>query len=196
MKQIKNIQTKLKYTAFLFLIGITGLLAQESISTSGGNASGNGGSVSYSVGQLFYTAFTGNGVSVLQGVQQPYEISVVTGIDEIMEITLSVLIYPNPTTDFIILNTESSAIQSFRSLACQLFDMNGRLLESKIIDGSQTRIDMSQLSPATYFLKVSAADLNQFAEVPDENKEVNHLKSKGVDTKQMKTVKTFKIIKK
>lgn len=192
---MKNVQTKLKSVVLLFLIGITGLHAQESISASGGNASGKGGSVSYSVGQLFYSTATGNGVSVLQGVQQPYEIFVMTGIDEISEIALSVLAYPNPTTDFITLNTESSANQSFRSLAYQLLDMNGRLLESRIITDTQTRIDMSQLSPATYFLKVYATGLNQFTEVSDEKKATNHLKSLSVDTKQMKTIKTFKIIK-
>lgn len=39
----------------------TGLAhAQESIHTSGGDASGSGGSAAYSVGQVFYTSNTGS----------------------------------------------------------------------------------------------------------------------------------------
>lgn len=37
-------------TIFLLGIGLTGLQAQEAIPATGGNASGSGGSVSYSVG--------------------------------------------------------------------------------------------------------------------------------------------------
>jgi hypothetical protein len=53
--------------------------AQEAIPAGGGNASGSGGSASYSVGQVVYTTNTGTNGSAAQGVQQPYEISVVSG---------------------------------------------------------------------------------------------------------------------
>lgn len=49
--------------------------AQETISPGGGNATGGGGSVSCTFGQLAYSSFTGTTGSVAQGVQQPYEIS-------------------------------------------------------------------------------------------------------------------------
>jgi len=75
---------KLKLSAVLLLgIGLTGLQAQESVNATGGNALGNGGTASYSVGQMIYTTNTGTGGNtVAQGVQQPFEISVVTGIEE------------------------------------------------------------------------------------------------------------------
>ena len=74
---------KLKLSAVLLLgLGLTGLQAQESVNATGGNASGSGGSASYSVGQVVYTNNTGTSGSVAQGVQQPFEISVVTGIEE------------------------------------------------------------------------------------------------------------------
>ena len=69
------------------------LQAQEVISSSGGNVSGSGGSVSYSVGQVVYTTNTGTNGSVAQGVQQPYEISVVTGIEEATNINLIYLAF-------------------------------------------------------------------------------------------------------
>ena len=66
----------------VFSIVNTGLLAQEVIPTSGGTASGSGGSASYTIGQMIYTTNNGVNGSVSQGIQQPYEISVVSGIEE------------------------------------------------------------------------------------------------------------------
>ncbi len=91
---------RLKLSAVLLLgLGLTGLQAQTSVNATGTNASGSGGTVSYSVGQVVYTTNTGASGSVAQGVQQPFEISIVTGIEEAKGINLSVSAYPNPTTE-------------------------------------------------------------------------------------------------
>jgi hypothetical protein len=132
-------------------LGLTGLQAQESVNASGGNASGGGGSASYSVGQVVYTTNTGTSGSVAQGVQQPYEISVVTAIEEAKGINLSVSAYPNPTTDYLTLRIDEFDISN---LSYHLYDMKGNLLQNKIITGNQTSIVMSNLLPATYFVKV------------------------------------------
>jgi hypothetical protein len=132
-------------------LGLTGLQAQESVNASGGNALGGGGSASYSVGQVVYTTNTGTSGSVAQGVQQPFEISVVTAIEEALGINLSVSTYPNPTTDYITLRIDEFDISN---LSYHLYDMKGNLLQNKIITGNQTSIVMSNLLPATYFVKV------------------------------------------
>ena len=143
---------RLKLSALLFLgLGLTGLQAQTSVNATGGNASGSGGSASYSVGQLAYTTNTGTNGSVSEGVQQPFEISVVTGIEEAKGINLSVTAYPNPTTDYL---TLSIADFDASKLSYQLYDMNGKLLQNEKITGNQTNIVMSNLVPATYFVKV------------------------------------------
>lgn len=143
---------RLKTCAVLFLgLGLTGLQAQESVNATGGNASGSGGSASYSVGQVVYTSNTGTNGSVAQGVQQPFEISVVIGIEEAQGITLSVSAYPNPTTDYLTLSIEEFDISN---LTYQLFDINGKLLQNERITGIQTSIVMSKLVAANYFLKV------------------------------------------
>jgi len=149
----------------LLSIGMTGLNAQSTIPASGGNASGSGGTVSYSVGQVVYTTNTGTNGTIAQGVQQPFEISVVTGIEEALNITLQSSVYPNPASDFVKLKIENYEIEN---LSYQLYGNNGSLLQDNKIKDSETRIDMSNLVSAIYFLKVI------------ENKKV---------------VKTFKIIK-
>ena len=157
---------KLKLSAIpLLVLGLTSVQAQEAILATGGEASGSGGSASYSVGQVVYTTNTGTNGSVAQGVQQPYEISVVAGIEQARDIKLECTAYPNPTTDYLILKVENNDNEN---LSYQLYNINGKLIENKKLTSSETTISIANLNSATYFLKVS-----------DNNKEL----------------KTFKIIK-
>jgi hypothetical protein len=160
------LRKRLKLSAvFLLGLGLTGLQAQESINAAGGNASGSGGSMSYSVGQIVYTTNTGTNGSAAQGVQQPYEISAVIGIEEFNGTNLHVSIYPNPTTDYLTLSIGEFVISN---LSYQLYDINGKLLQNEIITSHQTSIVISNLVSGNYFIKVLQGD---------------------------KEVKTFKIIK-
>jgi len=61
----------------LLNFGLTKISAQTTVTTSGGNASGSGGSANYTVGQIAYNTNTGANGSGAQGVQQAHEISVV-----------------------------------------------------------------------------------------------------------------------
>ena len=116
------LQNKLKLCIMLLLVLIlTGLKAQEAIPSSGGNASGSGGSVNYSFGQIVYTTNTGINGSVAQGVQQPYEISVVTGVEEANGINLIWTAYPNPATDHLQLKVESNFNFSLSTLTYSLY---------------------------------------------------------------------------
>jgi len=133
-------------------LGLTGLQAQESVNTTGGNALGSGGKVSYSIGQVVYTTNTSAASgSVAQGVQQPFEISVITAIEQAEYITLVCSVYPNPVNDFLTLKVEDYDTER---LSCKLFDTNGRLLESKKVTGDETTISMANLLPGLYFLRV------------------------------------------
>lgn len=125
--------------------------AQQLVTATGGNASGSGGTVSYSIGQVVYHSHTGTNGSVLEGIQQPYEISVLTVLEEAEGINLLVLVYPNPTTDFLQLKVESD---NLNDLTYQLLNMQGKLLENEQITGNQTSIAMSNLAQGTYFVKI------------------------------------------
>ena len=143
---------KLKLIAVLLLYFVlTGLQAQETVPATGGNASGSGGSVSYSVGQVVYITNKGTNGSVAPGVQQPFEISIVDGIEVAKDITLQCSAYPNPASDYLVLKVDNFDQEN---LSYQLLDINGKLLMNKIIESNETRIEMSQLIPATYFLKI------------------------------------------
>jgi hypothetical protein len=88
---------------------------------------------------------------VAQGVQQPYEISTVSGIEEAIGINLTITAYPNPTSDYLTLSINEFDISN---LSYQLFDMQGKLLLSTKITNEKTSIVMSNLIPAVYFVRV------------------------------------------
>lgn len=143
---------KLKLSAmFLLSLGLTTAQAQQATTATGGNASGSGGTVAYSVGQIVYTTNTGTNGSVAQGVQQPYEISIVLGIDN-HSINLELTAYPNPTANFLTLNVGNAELST---LNFQLYDISGKLIESRKIISSSETIAMENLPTATYFLKVN-----------------------------------------
>jgi len=134
--------------AFL-LLGLGGLHAQESPTAAGGEATGSGGTASYSIGQVVYTTNTGTNGSVAQGVQQPFEISTTVGINE-TSIHLEMSVYPNPTTDYLTLKVEDNS-----NLSYQLYDLQGKVIENKKVNANSTIITMEALPKATYFLRVT-----------------------------------------
>jgi hypothetical protein len=134
--------------------------AQEAIPAAGGNAWGSGGSVSYSVGQVVYTTCTGTNGSAANGVQQPYEISVGTGFEEATGINLQCSAYPNPATDILMLKMEGGVeTDNYPSLRVSLYDLTGKLLEKKEIEGIETPISMRNRAHSTYFLKVTVNNI-------------------------------------
>ena len=141
---------KVKLSVLLLGLGLSAQ-AQQAITTMGGNTSGSGGSVSYSVGQLVYKTNSGSSGSVAQGVQQPYEISILLGIED-NSINLELTAYPNPTTNFLTLNAGNAELST---LNFQLYDISGKLIESRKIISSSETIAMENLPTATYFLKVN-----------------------------------------
>jgi hypothetical protein len=145
---------KIKLSALLLLgFGLTAQ-AQQANPATGGDATGSGGSVAYSVGQIVYTTHTGTTGSVAQGVQQPYEISVVLGIENSL-IDLDISAYPNPTTQNLILSIGNDISEN---LHFQLCDLSGKIIERRKISNRTETIYMENLATATYFLKVSNAN--------------------------------------
>jgi len=149
------------------LLLVTGMLwaglaqAQESANTSGGDATGSGGTVAYSLGQAFYTTNTNIYGTVSQGVQQAYEIFTV-GIKE-TELNISLSVFPNPTANNLTLQISD---YNNEKLSYQLYDMQGKLLNIVQVTAQQTQINTASLPPGTYFINV----------VNQENKKVQSFK--------------------
>jgi len=151
----KNWKLKVKSWVVASLLTFTFLLstvtAQETIIAAGTDVSGDGGSVSYSVGQVVYQIHTGVNGSVAEGIQQPYRILVASEIEEARGIYLSFTAFPNPATDYLILKVDN---YDKENLSFQVIDIHGKALHNQKITGNQTRIAMGNLSPAIYGVQV------------------------------------------
>ena len=148
---------KLLYFGFVLLFCVFGpfkvAFSQEAIIPSGSNATGTGGTVSYSVGQVVYTTNTSTSGTVNQGVQQPYEIFPVSINEE--ETNMAILIFPNPTANNLTLSIEELGKEE---LTVQLLDNSGKLISAQKLVGKQTQINTTDLAVATYFVSVLQHD--------------------------------------
>ena len=136
--------------SLLFASQIT--YTQETVPASGGEASGSGGSSSYTVGQIVYTTPNGANGSMAQGIQQAYEVLVVVGI-EITSIQLEMTVFPNPTINNLQLKIDSELLDG---LTFQLIDLQGKVIEDRGLFANQTTINMETLPAAIYFLHVKS----------------------------------------
>ena len=89
------------------------MFAQSSVNASGGNASGNAGKVSYSIGQPFYSSTAGALGKINEGVQLPYDIYDVTEVPSTMAISMSV--FPNPTHEYLTLSVEDDDFEAMEA---------------------------------------------------------------------------------
>lgn len=139
--------------------------AQRATVSSGGDISGSDGTVSYTVGQVDYQYVSGSNGNITEGVQQ-IEIDSITGLEE-NETNIVLNAFPNPTDDHVVLETNSP--DGFENVSYNMYDNQGRLVKEGKISSSQTKIDLTSLIRANYFLKV---------------------------TRENQLIKTFKIVKK
>jgi hypothetical protein len=154
-KKKRLLVSKLNLLLFLlFGFLIPKVHSQNAVVVSGGDATGTGGKVSYSIGQIAYTYASGSNGSVSQGVQQPFEISTL-GTDEFPTITLEMNVYPNPTTSNVTLKIGDFSTEN---LSFQLFDIAGKQIYESEISTSETSIIMENLTASIYFLNIIDAN--------------------------------------
>lgn len=128
--------------------------AQSAIVPVGGDAQSNNGSVSYTVGQVALQSSTNadGTVSILEGVQQPYEIQTV-GVDDYPQITLNAVVYPNPTENLIRLQLNGFEIP-MDGLRANLYDGNGKLLQTTAVVDEISSFQIGQYATGNYFLEL------------------------------------------
>lgn len=139
-------------TAFGLFVIVTATQAQSFIPAAGGTAAGSGGTLSYTIGQVAYTTISGINGNLTQGIQLPYEISVLTTIKSTSGIILDLSLYPNPASSFVILKVESNYSDN---LTYHLFDMGGKLIQKSKIEGNETRIQLGDFRTGAYLLKIT-----------------------------------------
>lgn len=123
-------------------------LGQQATVAGGGDGSGSGGSISFSVGQVGYlfTASPAGGLSA--GVQQTYpELDISVG--EIVE-SYAMRLYPNPTRTYTILELPVDGA-AWRAELC---DARGRTVAEFAGLSEANNLDLSAVSSGMYHLRI------------------------------------------
>lgn len=140
----------------LLLLPGFGVVAQQSVNGAGGQASGSGGTASYSVGQVVYTSASGSGGQINQGVQQPYEFYIISAVVH-RDINLEMSVYPNPAQFVVNLKIDNAALLS-EGLYGTLFDLSGAQVSVNPVNGQLTQIPVDHLAAGAYILRVTNRD--------------------------------------
>lgn len=147
MKSLKLFLTAL--ASLIMTLSLTN--AQQAVVSNGGNATGEGGSVSYSTGQVAYQSFENNQITIHQGVQQAFEIFIITSLQE-KDLAKDWNIYPNPSVGEIYLShSELIDTEEFRY---QIIDSQGRIIKNGRLTANPFHIDMTPYGPGQYTIQV------------------------------------------
>lgn len=107
--------------------------------------------ISWSIGEGIIETFSNNEIVLTQGFHQPT--LKITQIEEAEETDFQINIYPNPSADIVNINLISD-----KEISCiaQLFDMSGKLLYSKNLNGREMTetIDLTNYSSNLYLLRI------------------------------------------
>ena len=128
--------------------------AQTAFVSAGSHMSNENGSVSASIGQIFYTQ-AGDTEYVIEGVQQPYEISLITGIKDPSFSDWAPDVFPNPVQDLLSLELNCD---DWSEVSAQLINTNGQVLLDLHVGDMLTGINMSVYEPGLYYLSLQKSN--------------------------------------
>ena len=127
----------------LCLSFLINLKAQRNVLSSGGDLNSNHGSVSFSIGEIFYTS-KGLSYNMTEGLQHGFVINPIY-----TRVRLHISIYPNPTSDLVFFKVENL---NFLNLSYILYDVTGiTIMKGQIID-TKSFISLNELASQTYIL--------------------------------------------
>ena len=144
-----NMYIRLSFVVWLFF-SIQPSFAQQGIASAGADATSANGSINFTIGQIDYIETTGTTGSVAQGLQQPYTISVVSSIENGIEITAS--LFPNPASEMIVL---SFSEKPAKGVNYTLYTLDGIILDKNNLTDFSTSIPIAEMKNGVYYLKIS-----------------------------------------
>lgn len=128
-------------------------MAQQAVTPAGADASGNGGSLAWTLGQVDAAFLNSSAGSMAQGVQHPVELLTVAVEEKGASPGLSA--WPNPTTDALTLDLG----EAFDGRAqYQMLDMAGNRLTEGRVNASPCTISFLGRPAASYFIRILHPD--------------------------------------
>ncbi|MDR0680698.1 MAG: T9SS type A sorting domain-containing protein [Dysgonamonadaceae bacterium] len=127
------------------------LQAQESVNAGGGDIAESGITIAYSIGQVFSEPVIYTEGSLTPGIQQAYEITLVSTLPE-MNLDLQIRAYPNPADDYLLLSFPEyrKAVHTLR-----LIDSSGKNIYMDEVKEELSRLEVQGLTQGVYFLQIA-----------------------------------------
>jgi hypothetical protein len=121
------------------------------ICSSGDNNSNTNIQITWSIGEVVIETISTQNQLITQGFNQGEYI--VTAIKDLYNDKLEIKVYPNPASDFIILNClDVKSLEVIKKY--KITDLTGRLILEKLINQTVEQIDLSSFSSGTYLLSI------------------------------------------
>lgn len=141
----------------IVFLSVSAIWAQQGVVPLGGEATGGGGTLSYSLGQVGYSVVQGLGGTSGAGVQQPYEYLVlaVENVDQ----DPAVHVAPNPAAEGVQLTFEKLPDPGALYL---VLDAAGQVVRTATITGTTMHIPLADLPPALYLLRITGSSPSTF----------------------------------
>jgi Secretion system C-terminal sorting domain len=137
------------FTFCALLLFSTSVFSQEVIATAGETFENDEISISWTLGETIIETFEEGDIILTQGFHQDtYEI---TAIPEMQDQSVNISLFPNPANEEFFIKYEG---ETFDSYEIGIFDLNGRLLNKKMIHEELTGVDISNLKSSEYIISV------------------------------------------
>jgi len=130
-------------------------LKPDVVTTTGGYYTNSAGSLSWTMGEPISETVSDTSNTLTQGFQQG-SYSVVTVVDELVQPTINISVYPNPVSS--LLNIRSDSSDPFHA---KVIDLQGNLVYEQPVESGQGQIDLGNLSDEIYILEVYDKDGNR-----------------------------------
>ncbi|WP_321348795.1 T9SS type A sorting domain-containing protein [uncultured Draconibacterium sp.] len=124
------------------------LNAQEIVSTAGTVYETNGIQLSWTLGETVIETAESGSLVLTQGFHQSK--LVITALDDITIADFEVKVYPNPTSDFVVVHFDENNLNTH----IQLFDLAGKKLKESVANNTDTQMNMTEYPGGTYLLKL------------------------------------------
>ena len=128
-----------------------GQVTTPSVVSSSGDSYSNGNIImDYTLGEIAIETYTNGSTILTQGFHQG-DLKVTTSV---VNLDIKTKIYPNPTTNFIIIELEKNV-----NAELLVYDINGKIVvKDKLNDEQQKQLDFSFLNQGNYLLHINIAD--------------------------------------
>ena len=128
-----------------------GQVTSPSVVSSSGDSYSNGSVImDYTLGEIVVETHTNSTTILTQGFHQEI-LSITT---EVVNIYIKTKVYPNPTTNFLIVELEKNV-----NADILVYDINGKLvIKDRLNDEQQKQLDFGFLKQGNYLLHINIAD--------------------------------------